>query len=104
MEIEVPVNVMFQSSNQRLPTCTYSVFHQSMLSRSHERSLFDAMITTSTHSLKKLLTIGAVADRAGVSVETIRFYVRKGLIEQPKRPLGGVRTYRSTMMNSSIEM
>ena len=51
------------------------------------------MITTSTHSLKKLLTIGAVADRAGVSVETIRFYVRKGLIEQPKRPLGGVRIY-----------
>lgn len=51
------------------------------------------MITTSTHSLKKLLTIGVVAERARVSVETIRFYVRKGLIEQPKRPLGGIRIY-----------
>ena len=48
---------------------------------------------TSTYPLKKSLTIGVVAERAGVSVETIRFYVRKGLIEQPKRPLGGVRIY-----------
>lgn len=50
-------------------------------------------MTTPSHSLKKLLTIGVVAERAGVSVETIRFYARKGLIEQPQRPLGGVRTY-----------
>ena len=50
-------------------------------------------MTTSTHARKKTLTIGAVAARAGVSVETIRFYVGKGLIDQPKRPLGGIRIY-----------
>lgn len=31
------------------------------------------------------LTIGQVADAAGVGVETVRFYQRKGLIEEPSR-------------------
>jgi MerR family copper efflux transcriptional regulator len=31
------------------------------------------------------LTIGQVADQAGVGVETVRFYQRKGLIIQPPR-------------------
>jgi MerR family mercuric resistance operon transcriptional regulator len=39
------------------------------------------------------LTIGQVASRAGVGVETIRFYERKRLIEHPERPLGGYRKY-----------
>ncbi len=34
-------------------------------------------------------TIGEAAKDAGVGVETIRFYERKGLIEQPPRPMGG---------------
>ncbi len=39
-------------------------------------------------------TIGKAAKRAGVGVETIRFYERKGLIEQPLKPEdGGYRTY-----------
>ena len=39
-------------------------------------------------------TIGQVAQRAGVNVETVRFYERKGLIEQPPSPSGGgFRTY-----------
>ena len=42
------------------------------------------------------LTIGRLAAAGGVGVETIRFYVRKGLIEQPNRPLGGVRIYPET--------
>ncbi len=32
------------------------------------------------------MTIGRAARQAGVGVETIRFYERKGLIEQPLRP------------------
>lgn len=40
------------------------------------------------------LTIGLVAERAGVNVETIRFYQRKGLLRQPDKPLGGIRRYR----------
>src|SRR5215813_3295883 len=39
------------------------------------------------------LTIGALANAAGVNVETIRFYQRKGLLPQPDRPLGGIRRY-----------
>ena len=39
-------------------------------------------------------TIGKVARRAGVGVETIRFYERKGFIDQPQKPkTGGVRIY-----------
>ena len=35
------------------------------------------------------MRIGEVAKVAGVSVETVRFYERKGLIEQPPKPVGG---------------
>lgn len=41
----------------------------------------------------KPLTIGALADRAGVGVETIRFYERKGLVRRPPRPGTGFRVY-----------
>jgi len=39
------------------------------------------------------LTIGAVARRAGVGVETVRFYERRGLLRRPPRPGSGFRTY-----------
>jgi len=40
------------------------------------------------------LTISKAAELAGVGVETIRFYERKGLIAQPLKPRdGGYRTY-----------
>lgn len=39
------------------------------------------------------LTIGALARAAGVHVETIRFYQRKGLLPQPERAYGGIRRY-----------
>lgn len=39
------------------------------------------------------LTIGQVAKQAGVKVETVKFYERQGLIEQPPRPASGFRTY-----------
>ncbi|MFQ5565132.1 MAG: MerR family DNA-binding protein [Paracoccaceae bacterium] len=35
------------------------------------------------------LTISRAARNAGVGVETIRFYERKGLIDQPLKPQGG---------------
>lgn len=38
-------------------------------------------------------TIGALARLAGVSVETIRFYERKGLVRRPPRPVKGFRVY-----------
>jgi len=39
------------------------------------------------------LTIGALAESAGVSVEAIRFYQRKALLSEPPRPPGGIRRY-----------
>jgi MerR family mercuric resistance operon transcriptional regulator len=39
------------------------------------------------------MTIGSLARAAGVNVETIRFYQRRGLMPQPKRPARGVRRY-----------
>ena len=39
------------------------------------------------------LTIGGVAKAAGVNVETIRYYQRLKLLEEPSRPPGGVRRY-----------
>lgn len=39
------------------------------------------------------LSIGLLAETAGVHVETIRFYQRKGLMQAPDRPLGGIRRY-----------
>lgn len=41
----------------------------------------------------KNLTIGAFAKAAGVNVETIRFYQRKGLLPEPHKPYGSVRRY-----------
>ena len=40
-----------------------------------------------------ILTIGRVAKAAGVNVETIRYYQRLKLLEEPEKPLGGVRHY-----------
>jgi len=39
------------------------------------------------------LTIGRVAAAEGVNVETIRYYQRRGLLEEPMKPLGGYRDY-----------
>lgn len=39
------------------------------------------------------LTIGVFAKAAGVNVETIRYYQRKGLLPQPEKPFGSIRRY-----------
>jgi MerR family mercuric resistance operon transcriptional regulator len=39
------------------------------------------------------LTISGLAREAGVNVETIRFYQRRGLLTAPPKPLGGIRRY-----------
>ena len=41
------------------------------------------------------LTIGKLAQQAGVNVETIRYYQRVGLIQEPVKPLQGYRHYPS---------
>ena len=43
------------------------------------------------------LTIGNLAANAGVNVETIRYYERRGLIDQPVKPQNGHRRYDKTI-------
>ncbi len=43
--------------------------------------------------IKKNFTIGALAKNAGVNIETIRFYQRRGLLVEPVKPLKGIRQY-----------
>lgn len=38
-------------------------------------------------------TIGCLAKVSEVPIETIRYYQRRGLIEVPVKPLGGIRRY-----------
>ena len=43
-----------------------------------------------------MLTISKLARAAGVNIETIRFYQRRGLLVEPIKPLGGIRHYEPT--------
>ena len=43
-------------------------------------------------------TISNLADAAGVNIETIRYYERRGLITQPPKPAQGYRTYPQTTL------
>lgn len=44
-------------------------------------------------STPETMTIGKLAKSAGVGVETVRFYERKGLLEEPSRGESGYRQY-----------
>jgi MerR family mercuric resistance operon transcriptional regulator len=39
------------------------------------------------------LTIGKLAKQANVTIETIRYYQRKGLLIEPEKPATGYRQY-----------
>lgn len=39
------------------------------------------------------MTIGALAKAAGVNIETVRYYQRRGLLPEPEKPFGGIRRY-----------
>ena len=44
------------------------------------------------------LTIGRMADEAGVNVETIRYYQRRGLMLEPDKPINGQRRYSAALI------
>lgn len=45
------------------------------------------------------LTIGQLARRAGVGIETVRFYERQGLLPKPPRTPSGYRQYPSEALD-----
>lgn len=46
-----------------------------------------------------MFTISRLAAAADVHVETVRYYQRRGLLRQPKRPAGGMRRYGEKDVN-----
>lgn len=46
----------------------------------------------------KGLTIGQVARKAGFGIETVRFYERNGLIDEPPRKTSGYRQYPESVI------
>lgn len=46
----------------------------------------------------KHLTIGQVAKGAGIGVETVRFYEREGLLEEPERRPSGYRQFNERIV------
>ncbi len=44
------------------------------------------------------MRIGQIAKAAEINIETVRFYERKGLIEQPLKPLVGYRDYSNKIL------
>ncbi len=49
--------------------------------------------------MSQVLTIGNLAKKVEIGVETIRFYERRGLIEQPQKPTEGYRVYPAETLN-----
>jgi len=49
--------------------------------------------------MRRPMTIGRLAKAAGVGVETIRYYQRRGLLDTPNKPLGGRRHYAEEMLS-----
>lgn len=45
------------------------------------------------------LTIGTLAKQGGVNVETIRYYQRRGLLQEPTKPRRGFRHYPPDTVN-----
>lgn len=48
------------------------------------------------------MTIGQLAEAAGVNVETVRYYQRRGLLSTPAKPLGGQRRYSALALERLI--
>lgn len=54
---------------------------------------------------KSKLTIGGLANAAGVRVATVRYYQKRGLLPLPDRPqCGGFRVYRETILERLLQI
>jgi DNA-binding transcriptional MerR regulator len=45
------------------------------------------------------MTIGRIASAAGVSIDTLRFYERQGLLAKPRRSFSGYRNYSHDVLD-----
>jgi DNA-binding transcriptional MerR regulator len=56
----------------------------------------DHKLLSMVQSQEQLLKIGVIADRAGVSIDTVRYYERRGLLTPAERLPSGYRLYRES--------
>lgn len=49
--------------------------------------------------MNEALKIGEVAKRAGVGIDTVRFYERRGILPEPQRRASGYRIYTSAAID-----
>jgi MerR family copper efflux transcriptional regulator len=74
-------------------------FHYSSAIRNFHRFSLDSVVWYRVYSFlegviaMEIFSIGQVARLAGVGVETVRFYERKGLLSEPPRRASGYRQY-----------
>ncbi len=52
--------------------------------------------------MKTTLTIGKLAHATHVNVETVRYYQRIGLLEEPSKPLSGYRQYAVSLIDTIL--
>lgn len=71
----------------------FSVFSMSILLLSNSGRIAYRSRTMVRNQAKSSDTIGGLAKAAGVGVETVRYYQRRGLLPEPARPPGEVRRY-----------
>lgn len=57
------------------------------------------MGTDGSGERSQVLRIGEVAQRAGLTVEALRYYERVGLLPRPPRSVGGLRRYRPDVLD-----
>jgi MerR family mercuric resistance operon transcriptional regulator len=50
--------------------------------------------------MKSTTTIGKLAQLADINIETVRYYERIGMIEQPVKPFSGYRQYDLSLVNT----
>jgi MerR family mercuric resistance operon transcriptional regulator len=73
----------------------FSIFSMTILLLSNSGRIVYRLRTMVRKQAKSSDTIGGLAAAAGVGVETVRYYQRRGLLPEPARPPGEVRRYGS---------
>jgi MerR family mercuric resistance operon transcriptional regulator len=78
---------------QRQPPAVCLLFSITILLLSNSGRIAYEPRTMVRKQAKNSDTIGGLAKAAGVGVETVRYYQRRGLLAEPARPPGEVRRY-----------
>jgi DNA-binding transcriptional MerR regulator len=51
---------------------------------------------------ESILRIGQISKKSGMSIDTIRYYEKEGLLKKPSRSLGGFRTYSQETVDQLV--